>query len=158
MKKHLSLFILIIGSNVFSQNVFQKELNGIWKIQKVENFNNTEINFGEFLKFIDNEIYFFKIESGKKKEESIKKFVFIYDFGNQHYNNDCCQLIKFKNGEVWELNFRLINGETRLIWRLRMDKDGGFLIQTDDRGIIKNPELRKKALESEVNTYYIKMK
>ncbi|PKB15727.1 hypothetical protein [Flavobacterium sp. 5] len=158
MKKHLTLLMLILCINVYSQNVVQKELKGRWKMQKNENFNNTDINFGEFLKFNDNEINFFKIESGKEEEESIKKITFIYDFGNQHYNNDRCQLIKFENGEVWELTLRLINNETRLIWELKMDKNGSFIILADDRGVIKNPELRKKALEGEINTYYIKIK
>ncbi|ESU25226.1 hypothetical protein FLJC2902T_31670 [Flavobacterium limnosediminis JC2902] len=158
MKKKLTLLVLIIVTNVYCQNDFQKEINGTWKVKKMIMNNNTSIDFGEYLKFINNEIHFFKMESGKEIEESIKKIVFInYPIKNVSPEHRGGQLIKFENEEIWELWLRDINNEKRLIWQLRITKDGEYVIKTDDRGIIKDPEARKKALEDEINTYYIKL-
>jgi hypothetical protein len=38
-----------------------------------------------------------------------------------------------------------------------MDKNGQVWGMIDDRGIIKDKEKRKKALEGEIHTYYIKI-
>lgn len=76
-----------------------------------------------------------------------------YEIKNKNLNQ-----IKFENGEVWTLWFRDANNEIRLIWENNINKNGDFLIHTDDRGVIKNKELRKIELEKEIFTYYIKIK
>jgi hypothetical protein len=148
MKKYLLLILFFNVVNIYSQNDFQNNLEGVWKLKSIEN-DNTAIKFTEYLKIVNNEIYFFKIESGKEKLLEIKKF----EIKNLNRNQ-----IKFENGEIWSLWFRDANNETRLIWENNINKNGEFLIHTDDRGIIKNSELRKIALEKEIFTYYIKIK
>jgi hypothetical protein len=149
MKKYLLFILLVNVVNVYSQYDFQNSLEGIWKLKSIRNDDNTSINFTEYLKFVNNEIYFFKIESGKEKLLEIKK----YEIKNKNLNQ-----IKFENGEVWTLWFRDANNEIRLIWENNINKNGDFLIHTDDRGVIKNKELRKIELEKEIFTYYIKIK
>lgn len=148
MKKYLLFILLVNIVNVYSQNNFQNSLEGIWKLKSIRNDDNTSINFTEYLKFVSNEIYFFKIESRKEKLLEIKK----YEIKNENLNQ-----IKFENGEVWTLFFRDANNEIRLIWENNINKNGDFLIHTDDRGVIKNKELRKIELEIEIFTYYIKI-
>ena len=72
MKKYLLFILLVNVVNVYSQYDFQNSLEGIWKLKSIRNDDNTSINFTEYLKFVNNEIYFFKIESGKEKLLEIK--------------------------------------------------------------------------------------
>ena len=91
------------------------------------------------------------MKSGVEELLFIKKVEF-----EDNTNNET--KIKFENGEVWELDFKMINGETRLIWKITIDNDGNRRIQIDERGYLKNKGDRKKAMEAEINTYYIKIK
>ncbi len=156
MKKILTLFTLVIITNLNSQNVFEKEITGVWKIEQKLN-NDTFITFSEYLRFINNEIQFFKIESGKEIIQSVLKIEFI-DYLDNHFVTFDGQLVRFSNGEIWDIGFRNINNETRLIWNQKKIREGEYLSQYDHRGIIKNSENRKKAYEGEISTYYVKLK
>jgi hypothetical protein len=148
MKKYLLFILLVNVVNVYSQYDFQNSLEGIWKLKSIRNDDNTSINFTEYLKFVNNEIYFFKIESGKEKLLEIKK----YEIKNNNLNQ-----IKFENGEVYTLWFRNSNNEIRLIWENKINKNGDFVFHSYG-GVSKNKELRKIELEKEIFTYYIKIK
>jgi hypothetical protein len=139
-----TLVMLVIVSNLHSQNVFKEDIIGVWKL-KQKNDSDTFLNFGEYLRFINNEIHFFDIEDGK------------IDFLSKGLYTIYGQLIKFPNGEVWELKFENVNDETRLFWIPRQNSNGEFIMILDERGIIKDPERRKKAYEREIHTYYIKL-
>jgi hypothetical protein len=147
MKKYLLFILLVNVVNVYSQYDFQNSLEGIWKLKSIRNDDNTSINFTEYLKFVNNEIYFFKIESGKEKLLEIKK----YEIKNNTLNQ-----IKFENGEVYTLWFRNSNNEIRLIWQNKINKNGDLLFHSYG-GVSKNKELRKIELEKEIFTYYIKI-
>ena len=140
------IFLNVI--TIYSQNDFEKYFEGNWKLKSLVD-NNTLIDFAEYVKFENNKVHFFKIESGKDKSLDEKNIIIKNSFGGTYE-------IKFENGEVWKLRLRKINNETRLIWNIVYDKDGSFILQIDDRGGLKDSNAKKKALENEINTYYIK--
>jgi hypothetical protein len=153
-----TLVMLVIVSNLHSQNVFKEDIIGVWKL-KQKNDSDTFLNFGEYLRFINNEIHFFDIEDGEETNATVIKFKFMdkIDFLSKGLYTIYGQLIKFPNGEVWELKFENVNDETRLFWIPRQNSNGEFIMILDERGIIKDPERRKKAYEREIHTYYIKL-
>lgn len=156
MKKLLTFVIILIFANLNSQNVFEDNIIGTWKIKQKLN-NDTSIIFGEYLRFLNNEILFLKMEGDKEIIETVIKIEFVDELDNLN-KRFSGQLVKFPNGEIWELQFRDINNETRLIWKQKKTREGGYLFQIDDRGIIIDSEKRKKAFEGEINTYYVKLK
>ena len=155
MKKISVLIILFSTINIYSQNNFQKNIDGKWKLEKVYD-KSTFLNFGEYLKILGNEIHFYNLVNWKETNLTIIKFYYIDYTDGYYHNKDSQQLIKLENGEVWELRLRIINNETRLIFDLKITEEGYYLVSADDRGIIRDPKERKEALEGEINTYYIK--
>ena len=142
---------LVFFVNTYSQNTFKSNFDGVWKLKLLLKNEDSSINFSEYIKFINNEIHFFKNKPRNKKPLFIMKV----EFEN---NSESETRVKFENGEVWEFNFRNINNEIRLIWIQTVAKDGYHLVQIDDRYAIKSNEEMEKALEGEINTYYIKIK
>lgn len=151
MRKYLVLISLVFFVNTYSQDTFKSNFNGIWKLKLLLKNDDSSINFSEYIKFINNEIHFFKNKPRNKKPLFIKKV----EFEN---NSESETRVKFENGEVWEFDFRNINNEIRLICRQTVAKNGDHLGQIDDRSMLRNADERKKALEGEINTYYIKVK
>ena len=151
MRNYLVLMSLVFFVNTYSQNTFKSNFDGVWKLKLLLKDDDSSINFSEYIKFINNEIYFFKDKSMNKKPLFIKKV----EFEN---NTESETRVRFENGEVWEFDFRNINNEVRLIWRQTVAKNGDHLEQIDDRWALKNKDEMKKALEGEINTYYIKVK
>ncbi len=149
MKKYLILLTLVNVINLYCQNSFKECLNGSWKLSEKHKCN-TLLNFSNYIKFTHDEVHFYN--SKDEKNEIIYQIKNL-DSPNNHINS---QLIKFENGEVWQLNIRKINNEIRLIWKLDIDAEGIHWIHADDRGIIRDKEKRRLALESEINTYYFK--
>ena len=126
------------------------KLKGKWKLSNNLERDSTNIIFSDLIKFTNKKIIFFK-KSKKIRTEKLKIEPFTYGLSYDYPS------LKIGNNETWILNFREINNERRLIFEKRMDKNGQVWGMIDDRGIIKDKEKRKKALEGEIHTYYIKI-
>jgi len=63
--------------------------------------------------------------------------------------------IIFKNNGIWEFSVEKVEQELRLFPNLKTDTNGVSYFLLDERGIIKNPRERKKALAEEIRTYYL---
>jgi hypothetical protein len=126
------------------------KLKGKWKLSNNLERDSTNIIFSDLIKFTNKKIIFFN-KSKKIRTEKLKIEPFTYRLSYDYPS------LKIGNNETWILNFREINNERRLIFEKRMDKNGQVWGMIDDRGIIKDKEKRKKALEGEIHTYYIKI-
>ena len=126
------------------------KLKGKWKLSNNLERDSTNIIFSDLIKFTNKKIIFFN-KSKKIRTEKLKIEPFTYRLSYDYPS------LKIGNNETWILNFREINNEHRLIFEKRMDKNGQVWGMIDDRGIIKDKEKRKKALEGEIHTYYIKI-
>lgn len=126
------------------------KLKGKWKLSNNLERDSTNIIFSDLIKFTNKKIIFFN-KSKKIRTEKLKIQPFTYRLSYDYPS------LKIGNNETWILNFREINNERRLIFEKRMDKNGQVWGMIDDRGIIKDKEKRKKALEGEIHTYYIKI-
>ena len=126
------------------------KLKGKWKLSNNLEKDSTNIIFSDLIKFTNKKIIFFN-KSKKIRTEKLKIEPFTYRLSYDYPS------LKIGNNETWILNFREINNERRLIFEKRMDKNGQVWGMIDDRGIIKDKEKRKKALEGEIHTYYIKI-
>ena len=126
------------------------KLKGKWKLSNNLERDSTNIIFSDLIKFTNKKIIFFN-KSKKIRTEKLKIEPFTYRLSYDYPS------LKIGNNETWILNFREINNERRLIFEKRMDKNGHVWGMIDDRGIIKDKEKRKKALEGEIHTYYIKI-
>lgn len=155
MKIVLTIVLIVFFSNLYSQNNFEDDIKGVWKIKQKINYD-TCIDFNDYVRFKSNEIHFFTVESGIEVVKSILKYELIYYF-EFHSKFITGQLIKLFNGEVWELNFKEIDDEIRLIWTPKKNKEGEYISVVNHRGIIKDPERRKTAYEKESGAYYIKV-
>jgi len=154
MKKIYLLILFLSFFKVFSQQNDFENFNGKWKLSKnyTENIK-TQIIFYEILLIESNKIIF---QNSQKKESVTLSFKLI-EHSYKYINNQIYKMIELENGEIWELQFREINNQKRIIWKCTKDAEGVSWIQVDDRGIIRDPEARKKALDSEINTYYTKI-
>ena len=126
------------------------KLKGKWKLSNNLERDSTNIIFSDLIKFTNKKIIFFN-KSKKIRTEKLKIEPFTYRLSYDYPS------LKIGNNETWILTFRDINNERRLIFEKRMDKKGQVWVMIDDRGIIKDKEKRKKALEGEIHTYYIKI-
>jgi hypothetical protein len=79
----------------------------------------------------------------------------IYPVKNTTANELPISKVNFANGEVWEFSVEIKDGQRRLFPTLKQSSDGLTWFLVDDRGIIRDPVARKKALESEIRTYYV---
>ena len=151
MRKYLLLILIFNIINVYSQNSFESNLSGLWKLKLFLKSNDTEINFTDYIIFKNNEMHFLKKQSKSKKLLFVKKIELEKDEEGEIQ-------VTFENKEIWQLSFRNINNETRLIWKQTVAKNGDHLGQIDDRWALIDKAERKKALDSEINTYYVKVK
>ena len=126
------------------------KLKGKWKLSNNLERDSTNIIFSDLIKFTNKKIIFFN-KSKKIRTEKLKIEPFTYRLSYDYPS------LKIGNNETWIFKFRDINNERRLIFEKRMDKKGQVWGMIDDRGIIKDKEKRKKALEGEIHTYYIKI-
>ena len=126
------------------------KLKGKWKLSNNLEKDSTNIIFSDLIKFTNKKIIFFN-KSKKIRTEKLKIEPFTYRLSYDYPS------LKIGNNETWIFKFRDINNERRLIFEKRMDKKGQVWGMIDDRGIIKDKEKRKKALEGEIHTYYIKI-
>lgn len=157
MFKYFLIFIMFTFKT-YSQDLSYAELNGLWKIKNGKFHQDTSFNPAEYLRINYNKIQFFRTELDKEVETSVRKFYFLDFIENDikdSYNGG--QLIKFENGEIWELKLEKKNNEIRLMWEFKKTKDGEYVVTLDERHLIKDPEKRKKALETEIKTYCTKI-
>ena len=75
MKKYLLLITLLFLGNTYSQNSFQNSFDGVWKLKVLEN-DETSLEFTDHIKFINNEIHFYKVESETEKLLFMEKVEF----------------------------------------------------------------------------------
>lgn len=130
------------------------KLKGKWKLKKKLRNEEADIIFTSLIVFIEEKIIF--IEDKDCKEKEILSQDLLIEAYPQKTDSDF-PTIRFGKNEVWVLSFREINNEKRLIWEQRVDKNGNKHFTLDERRMIKNPLIRKKALDDEVHTYYVKI-
>jgi hypothetical protein len=154
MKKAFLLFLFLSFFKVFSQQNDFKNFNGKWKLSEIHSYNEkTKIYFSEILVIENNQIYFSKSQNAESVNLNFQLLV----HPEKYIDNQLYKMIKLENGEIWELEFREINNQKRIIWKCIKDSEGDSWIQLDERSIIRDSEKRKKALEGEINTYYTKI-
>lgn len=154
MKKIYLIILFLSFFKVFSQQNDFENFNGKWKLSEIYTENiKTEIIFSEILLIEDNKIIFQNIQ---KKQSVTLRFKLI-EHSEKSINKEIYKMIGLENGEIWEIKFRDINNQKRIIWKCIKDSEGVSWIQADDRGMIRDPEKRKKALDGEINTYYTKI-
>ena len=73
MRKHLLLILIFNITSVYSQNSFENNLIGLWKLKLFLKSDDTEINFTDYIIFKNNEIHFLKKKSKSKKLLFCKK-------------------------------------------------------------------------------------
>lgn len=126
------------------------KLKGKWKIKKNFERENSILKNVQYINVSNNEIVFIDDKANETR----------YNLElNPFFSNVVSEFPSLRiDDEVWLINFRKINKETRLIWIKKIDKEGSFIATIDDRGIIKDPQKRKIALENEIHTYFVKTK
>ena len=154
MKKVYLIILLLSFFKVLSQQNDFENFNGKWKLSEIYSENiKTEIIFSEILLIEANKIIF---QNSQKKESVTLSFKLI-EHSEKYINNQIYKMIELEKGEIWELQFREINNQKRIIWKCTKDYEGVSWIQADDRGIIRDSKKREKALDGEINTYYTKI-
>ncbi|BCY29279.1 hypothetical protein KK2020170_21470 [Flavobacterium okayamense] len=126
----------------------KEKWKGKWKLQQLQNF---EYNY-EYIEFKDSLVLFYKIEDAFKpcRIENLK-FANYNDLDTLNFYNS----LEFKNNEIWEFTFEVINGEKRLKVYLLRDENKVYRTLLDERGLFRDEQKRKKALEEEILTYYV---
>jgi len=130
------------------------KLIGKWKLKKKLKNEETDITFTNIIVFTEENVIFIQ-ECNDNEKVMVGKSLPIGSFiKNEYY---AFPTIRSGENEVWTLSFREINNEKRLIWKNVVDKNGDTYITVDERGYKRDPAKRKKALEDEIHTYYIKV-
>jgi hypothetical protein len=130
------------------------KLNGKWRLKELKS-NDTNIVFTKLIQINNKEILYIEEVGGKEEVITNQSFYIEPYIKNEYYE---FPTIKSGKNEVWVLSFRKIKNEERLIWERKVDKNGNIYMTIDDRGNIRDSIKRKKALEDEIHTYYVKVK
>lgn len=154
MKKVYLIILCFSFFKVFSQQNDFENFNGKWKLSETYSENiKTQIIFSEIILIENNKIIF----QNSQKNESISLVFKLIEHSEKYINSKTYKMIELENGEIWELRFREINNQKRIIWKCNKDSEGVYWSQVDDRGSTRDTKARKQALDGEINTYYTKI-
>lgn len=127
-----------------------KKWIGKWKLKHLL---SRDYNY-EYIVFTEDEVLFYDKKS--KTPIRVEKIKF-----QPSEDNDIelsYSILSFKNNEIWGFSIKVVKNEKRLITEIIRNAKGEFPILLDERRSIIDPIMRKKALEFEIRTYYVKVK
>ena len=121
---------------------------GKWKLKQLE---TNQFNY-EYIEITENDILFYD-----KKNPEIPSRIEEIRFANYKPRDIMISIssVVFKNNEIWEFNTEKGENELRLFPNLKTDANGVSYILLDERGIMRDPVKREKALAKEIRTYYV---
>ncbi|MCU7618781.1 hypothetical protein NZ698_16420 [Chryseobacterium sp. PBS4-4] len=127
-----------------------KQLQGKWELKKKLDFDYySNIKYTKFIEIENDKIIFYDIPGKIVSEINLKTNPFSYhQFGG-------FPSLKLEQ-EIWTFSTRIVHREKRLRLRKHIDKNGNLVGNTDDRAAIVDSLEREKALQKEIDTYYIK--
>ena len=132
--------------------IYQRKEKEKWKGKwKLKQLKNLEYNY-EYIEFKDSLVLFYKIEDDLNpcRVENLK-FANYDKLDTLNFYN----CLEFKNNEIWEFTFEVINEEKRLKVYLVRDENKVQHTLLDERGLVRDEQKRKKVLEEEILTYYV---
>jgi hypothetical protein len=131
------------------QKLHWKKLKGKWKLKQLK----TKLFNYKYIEITDSEILFFG-----KKSSGLPLRVEKIKFTKYNYDDIVIPIsdVEFQNTEIWSFSISPEKGEERLYPKIKRNSNGEFIIISDERGIIRNPDERKKALKEDIYTYYLR--
>jgi hypothetical protein len=142
-KKRIDSLLLIYQKQNFER------VKGKWKLKQLK----TKLFDYEYIKITDSEILFYS-KNNSSLPSRVEKIKFV------QYNLADIEIpiskVEFQNNEIWSFSIRTKEGEDRLYPVVKRSSDGTYHILVDERSIIRNSVERKKALEEDIYTYYLR--
>lgn len=133
-----------------------KQWKGNWKIKEL-NFDPYPGKFSNYICFEEDKIVFYKKDSNGKKMILRSEQINFLRYDSIKIQFDVHNVI-FKNSEVWSFKVRKRKLQKRLYPELVLDSSGAREVLLDERGIIMDKKMRKRAYKREIYTFYIKSK
>jgi hypothetical protein len=137
-----------------AQKKIINELKGDWRLKEL-NYDPYPGKFTEHIRITDNDIVFYKLDSNntevKLRKEQIR--FLSYDSLNDDFS---ARIFIFKNSEVWTFSVSNKKRIKKLYPEIYRDSDGNRQHLLDERFIIIDKKARKKAMEKEIYTFYVK--
>ena len=137
-----------------AQKKIINELKGDWKLKEL-NYDPYPGKFTEHIRITDNEIVFYKLDSNNTEVKLRKEQIRFLSYDSLKYDFSARRFI-FKNSEVWTFWVSKKKRIKKLYPEIYRDSDGNRQHLLDERFIIIDKKRRKKAMEKEIYTFYVK--